>query len=225
MKRLLLIILFIQLSWSQEESADISTQAESTDSVSVDSLAQTETIVLSEDQNPALDPSIPLTLDAGYKGFLWGSGPNDRIYTNFTQMNEIDSLSRHKSFVGRLGPDSVMVHYFFADSGFWKVEVDFHLIHASVDKHVQDFLRHEKNISEVYGPPAKIKHKDILLAKDNGYSFFWESIFILSKKKYSIGEIPIELPYRSSGSSKMKIKDIINALIYIFIISINKSKY
>ena len=34
---------------------------------------------------------------------------------------------------------------------------------------------------------AKIKHKDILLAKDNGYSFFWESIFILSKKKYSIG--------------------------------------
>ena len=66
---------------------------------------------------------------------------------------------------------------------------------------------------------------DIFLAKDNGYSFFWESIFILSKKKYSIGEIPIELPYRSSGSSKMKIKDIINALIYIFIISINKSKY
>ncbi len=72
---------------------------------------------------------------------------------------------------------------------------------------------------------AKIKYKDILLAKDNGYSFFWESIFILSKKQYSIGEIPIELPYRSSGSSKMKIKDIVNALIYIFIISINKSKY
>ena len=160
MKRLLLIILFIQLGWSQEESAEIPTQAEPTDSVSVDSLAQAETIPLSEDQNPALDPSIPLTLDAGYKGFLWGSSSNDRIYTNFTQMNEIDSLSRHKSFVGRLGPDSVMVHYFFADSGFWKVEVDFHLIHASVDKHVQDFLRHEKNISEVYGPPAKIKHKE-----------------------------------------------------------------
>ena len=32
---------------------------------------------------------------------------------------------------------------------------------------------------------AKIKHKDILLAKDNGYSFFWESIFILSKKIFN----------------------------------------
>ena len=72
---------------------------------------------------------------------------------------------------------------------------------------------------------SKIKSKDILLAKDNGYSFFWESIFILLKKKYLVHEIPIELPYRSIGSSKMKITDIINALIYIFIISINKSKY
>ena len=63
------------------------------------------------------------------------------------------------------------------------------------------------------------------MAKDNGYSFFWESIFILYKKKYLIHEIPIELPYRSVGSSKMKIRDIINALVYIFFISINKSKY
>ncbi len=72
---------------------------------------------------------------------------------------------------------------------------------------------------------SKIKSKDILMAKDNGYSFFWESIFILYKKKYLIHEIPIELPYRSVGSSKMKIGDIINALVYIFIISMNKSKY
>ena len=72
---------------------------------------------------------------------------------------------------------------------------------------------------------SKIKLKDILAAKDNGYSFFWESIFILFKKKYSIHEIPIELPYRSIGSSKMRIGDIMNALVYIFIISINKSKY
>jgi dolichol-phosphate mannosyltransferase len=70
-----------------------------------------------------------------------------------------------------------------------------------------------------------IKSKDILSAKDDGYSFFWESIFILFKKKYLIHEIPIELPYRSVGSSKMKLTDIINALIYIFIISMKKSKY
>ena len=72
---------------------------------------------------------------------------------------------------------------------------------------------------------TKINLRDILSAKDNGYSFFWESIFILYKKKYLIHEIPIELPYRSFGSSKMRIGDIINALVYIFIISMKKSKY
>ena len=71
----------------------------------------------------------------------------------------------------------------------------------------------------------KIKLQDILKAKNESYSFFWESIFILFKKKYLIHEIPIELPYRSVGSSKMKISDIISALIYVIIISMKKSKY
>ena len=66
--------------------------------------------------------------------------------------------------------------------------------------------------------PKKIKLKDILNAKDNGYSFFWESIFILYKKKYSIFEIPIYLPYRTIGSSKMEFKDIFKALFYLLII-------
>jgi dolichol-phosphate mannosyltransferase len=64
----------------------------------------------------------------------------------------------------------------------------------------------------------KIKLKDILNAKDNGYSFFWESIFILYKKKYSILEIPIYLPYRTIGSSKMEFKDIFKAIFYLLII-------
>ena len=64
-----------------------------------------------------------------------------------------------------------------------------------------------------------------LCLKDMVLTFIWESIFILYKKKYSIHEIPIELPYRSVGSSKMRIGDIINALVYIFIISMKKSKY
>jgi dolichol-phosphate mannosyltransferase len=71
----------------------------------------------------------------------------------------------------------------------------------------------------------RLKIKDILAAKDNGYSFFWESIFILYKKKYSIHEIPVKLPYRSIGSSKMKIKDILIALIYLLIVYLKKSKY
>ena len=60
-----------------------------------------------------------------------------------------------------------------------------------------------------------VKKKDILAAKDNGYSFFWESIFFLNKKKYKIHEIPVDLPYRKIGSSKMKIRDIVNSLFYL----------
>lgn len=61
----------------------------------------------------------------------------------------------------------------------------------------------------------KIKLQDILKAKNKSYSFFWESIFILSKK-YEIKEIPIKLPGRLSGSSKMRLSDIFSAIIYLF---------
>lgn len=67
----------------------------------------------------------------------------------------------------------------------------------------------------------EIKLKDILKANNNSYSFFWESIFILSKK-YKVKEIPIKLPARLSGNSKMKIKDIFLALIYLIYFSFFK---
>lgn len=67
-----------------------------------------------------------------------------------------------------------------------------------------------------------INLNDILLAKDNGYSFFWESIVILLKKKYRISEIPIILPTRSTGFSKMGIKDLLHALFYLFKIYFRK---
>ena len=65
----------------------------------------------------------------------------------------------------------------------------------------------------------KIKLKDITNAKDDSYSFFWESIFLLSKKNYRITEISIKLPGRLSGSSKMRFKDIFSAIIYLLRIS------
>ena len=67
----------------------------------------------------------------------------------------------------------------------------------------------------------KIKLHDILKAKNNSYSFFWESIFVLSKQ-YQIKEIPIKLPGRLSGSSKMRLKDILFAVIYLMKIFIKK---
>ena len=70
----------------------------------------------------------------------------------------------------------------------------------------------------------KIKLKDILIAKNDSYSFFWESIFILSKK-YEIREIPIKLPGRLSGSSKMRLIDISSAIIYLLKIFIKKKLF
>ena len=58
----------------------------------------------------------------------------------------------------------------------------------------------------------KIKMKDVLLSKDNNYNFFWQSAFLLEKMNYKIAEIPINLPNRVTGSSKMKIKDIISGV-------------
>ena len=67
----------------------------------------------------------------------------------------------------------------------------------------------------------KIKINDILLAKNVSYSFFWESIFILNKK-YKIKEIPINLPGRLSGSSKMNFNEILKALVYLLVFFIKK---
>jgi len=65
-----------------------------------------------------------------------------------------------------------------------------------------------------------IKLKDILLSKEDSYSYFWESLYLLKKKNYKISEISIKLPYRQLGSSKMKIKDIIQALYSLFLVYI-----
>tara|TARA_Y100001954_G_scaffold231470_1_gene280869 strand:- start:276 stop:977 length:702 start_codon:yes stop_codon:yes gene_type:complete len=70
-----------------------------------------------------------------------------------------------------------------------------------------------------------IKLSDVLGAKNDGYSFFWESLYLLNKKKYSIKEIPIYLPYRKVGSSKMTMRDIIGSLFYLFKYSIKNLIY
>ena len=63
----------------------------------------------------------------------------------------------------------------------------------------------------------KINPAHIFMSKSNSYSFFWESMFILKEKKYSIFEIPILLPYRKNGDSKITIFDIINSFILIWV--------
>ena len=62
----------------------------------------------------------------------------------------------------------------------------------------------------------KVKLQDILVTKDNNYNFFWQSAFLLEKKGYKIAEIPINLPNRVTGSSKMKVSDIISGVLNLF---------
>ena len=68
----------------------------------------------------------------------------------------------------------------------------------------------------------KIALSDLILAKNNGYSYFWESIFILHRKKYRITQIPIHLPFRIYGSSKMRIRDIYFSIYYLMIVFLKR---
>jgi len=63
---------------------------------------------------------------------------------------------------------------------------------------------------------------DLILTKNDGYEYFWESIFILYRKKYRIGQIPIHLPFRIYGSSKMIMKDILFSIYHLIIVFLKK---
>ena len=64
----------------------------------------------------------------------------------------------------------------------------------------------------------KLDYRLLLFAKNNSYSFFWESIYILVKEKSKIKEIKMIQKYRSIGSSKMEIKHWLHGLYYLLVI-------
>tara|TARA_B100000427_G_C15194139_1_gene457323 strand:- start:204 stop:641 length:438 start_codon:yes stop_codon:yes gene_type:complete len=67
-----------------------------------------------------------------------------------------------------------------------------------------------------------VKLSNLLMAKNNRYAFFWESLNILKRKGYNITEVPIDLPFRKNGSSKMRFSDIWYSLIYLFIVKLRR---
>ena len=77
---------------------------------------------------------------------------------NFYYLLKIISLKYNRTYIGN--SDISEDRNILKDMPDLKNKIDFHLETNSVEKHVQDFLRHEKNISEVYGPPSKINHKE-----------------------------------------------------------------
>ncbi|MDX2188973.1 MAG: glycosyltransferase [Bacteroidota bacterium] len=60
------------------------------------------------------------------------------------------------------------------------------------------------------------------LVESKSYSFFFESLFIISFNKFKIKEIPIDLPSRTYGNSKMEIKDVIKSLKYLYLLLMRK---
>jgi dolichol-phosphate mannosyltransferase len=61
----------------------------------------------------------------------------------------------------------------------------------------------------------KIDNNLFQLIRSKGYSFFFESLFILYYNKISIIETPIELPARTYGTSKMTYTDAWNSLKFL----------
>lgn len=64
----------------------------------------------------------------------------------------------------------------------------------------------------------KIKLNDIISVKSNNYDYFFDSIYSLLNKKYSIYEIAIKLPYRKLGKSKMNLFHIIQYFLKLLFI-------
>lgn len=62
--------------------------------------------------------------------------------------------------------------------------------------------------------------KLIFYAKNNSYSFFWETIYIFTKEECKIKELSITQKYRVVGSSKLALKDWFHGLYYLFVIFI-----
>jgi dolichol-phosphate mannosyltransferase len=54
----------------------------------------------------------------------------------------------------------------------------------------------------------RIPKEFVSLVKSDGYSFFFESLYVLVRGDYKIVEVPIQLTPRTYGSSKMTVKDI-----------------
>lgn len=61
------------------------------------------------------------------------------------------------------------------------------------------------------------------LVRDRGYSFFWESLYILWVNGMRIHEVPIDLPKRTYGSSNMKLRDVLHGVRHLFGILLRKT--
>lgn len=69
----------------------------------------------------------------------------------------------------------------------------------------------------------KIDKNIFSLIQSNGYSFFFESLFVLHFNKKKIFEIPIELPSRTYGTSNMTVQDVWKSFVFLSRLFFRKS--
>jgi dolichol-phosphate mannosyltransferase len=60
------------------------------------------------------------------------------------------------------------------------------------------------------------------LVESKGYSFFFESLYVIYRNGYRIREIPIVLPKRTYGTSKMRTRDAVQSLKRLFSLFLRK---
>jgi len=58
--------------------------------------------------------------------------------------------------------------------------------------------------------------------QSKGYSFFYESLYVLSQRGVTIKEIPIRLPSRTYGHSKMRLMDIVHGLVFLVLFTLRR---
>ncbi len=66
----------------------------------------------------------------------------------------------------------------------------------------------------------RIDRRVFHLTDTAGYGFFFDSLFVLVRNKYRVNEIPIVLPSRSSGDSKMSFVEICKGLCHLFSVAL-----
>jgi dolichol-phosphate mannosyltransferase len=59
------------------------------------------------------------------------------------------------------------------------------------------------------------------LVESRGYSFFFESLTIINLNRFRINEVPIALPPRTYGHSKLQLRDMVHALVFMVTIFLN----
>lgn len=70
-----------------------------------------------------------------------------------------------------------------------------------------------------------ISYQVLSLVKSGGYAFFPESMFVLSNNNIKIKEVPVTLPSRTYGNSKMTIKEVLKTVRLLMTISLRNWLY